>query len=366
MHIKDIHLSSFRNHPSGGFDLIPGINLITGPNGVGKTNLLDAVFLLGQGKSYLLSTDLQMMHEGNEYYRVAGTFVQEDEREVQIAVSCKKGSRKQISLNGNKKISRAALLGRFPVVMITPADISLLLEGSEDRRQFMDESIAITDKEYLQNLLKYNRLLEQRNAWLRQAAVKGPLDETTLSLFDEQMEEPAQSLFTRRKQFFVEFNPLFEQSYRSIAGMDESASIVYLSDLDKNSFVDLMKVNRSKDFALERTTRGMHRDDLDLQIKGFPVKKYASQGQTKTFLIALKLAQFRYVFQKTGIKPILLLDDICEKIDSLRLKELVQCISAAEFGQILISDTDPERLSSVFESHPAEKKMFNIEVHKFQ
>lgn len=361
MHLKDIHLSAFRNHSSVQLELISGINLITGPNGVGKTNLLDAVYLLGQGKSYLLATDQQLMQEGSDFYRVSGTFEQEDSRLIQVAVGCKKGGRKQISINGNKKISRSGLLGRFPVVMITPADISLLLEGSEDRRHFMDETISVTDKEYLQILLKYNRLLDHRNAWLKQSAMKGTQEEGTLQIFDEQIETPAQFLFQTRKKFFDEFNPLFEKAYGAIAGMDEKASMAYISDLENRSFADLMKANRAKDFVLERTTRGMHRDDMALQIKDFPVKKYASQGQTKTFLIALKLAQYKYFHLKTGMKPILLLDDIGEKIDQLRLQELVNSISGSEFGQILISDTDPDRLSSAFDSHPAEKKMFKFE-----
>lgn len=361
MHLKDIHLSSFRNHRSLHLALIPGINLITGANGVGKTNLLDAIYMLGQGKSYLLATDQQLMQENSDYYRVSGTFGKGDHREIQVAVACKKGGRKQISLNGNKKISRSGLLGQFPVVMITPADISLLLEGSEDRRHFMDESISMTNKDFLQNLMRYNRLLEQRNAWLRQMAVSGNKDEATLLVFDEQMDAPARVLYHGREQFFSELNPFFEQTYRAIAGSNEKASLSYLSDLKLRSFTALMLENRNKDYVLERTTRGMHRDDLEFQVNSFPVKKFASQGQTKTVLIALKLAQYHYIAQKTGMKPILLLDDICEKIDSKRLQELVRSISGPEFGQILISDTDPVRLISAFGSHPAEKKMFNIE-----
>jgi DNA replication and repair protein RecF len=359
LYLRHLRISSFRNHGKSEYTFVPGINLLCGLNGVGKTNLLDAIFLLSTGRSFFYATDAQMIKKGENYYRVEGTFDEKDSSWT-IAVGCEAQKRKKIWWNSTS-VRRSSLLGKSPVVMITPFDISLLLEGSEARRKFLDECLSVVDSAYLNAISKYQRLLDQRNALLKRWLKYGESDLALLNGFDEQMQPHAQLIVEKRRAFVTELSEILQSIYAELSDDQEGAHLEYHSDLIKKDWFTLQKECVQKDLVLGRSNAGVHKDDLHFTIGGFPVKKYASQGQLKSLLFATKLAQYQWLHRKKDIKPILLLDDISEKIDAGRGGRLVSYISRGDFGQIFITDTDHKRISEMLSSIKAEKKIFKFE-----
>lgn len=359
MYLKQLTLLHFRNYPELMVQFHPKINCLTGANGMGKTNLLDAIHYLSFCKSYFNSIDSQNISFGEEFFMIQGLF-DKDNRDEEVTVSVRKGQKKIIKRNKNEYEKFSEHIGFFPLVMISPLDSMLISGGSEQRRKFTDSIISQFDKAYLDKLISYNNVLQQRNAVLKQFAMSRSFDSTLLEVLDEQLAEQGSYIHDSRTAFLSEFVPVFDKYYRLLSGNAEPVQLLYISTLGQDNYLDALKRSVHKDCAMEHTTIGVHRDDLDFLLGENEVKKYASQGQQKTYLLALKLAQYEYVKSKTGIKPLLLLDDIYDKLDNRRFEELVRIVSSDEFGQVFITDTHTERMKELFSAVKNDCRIFVV------
>lgn len=359
MYLKQLSVLNFKNYESAEVVFCEDVNCIVGNNGEGKTNLVDAVYYLSFCKSFFNPLDSQNILRGMEFFMLSGKYDRNSE-ELTVKASVKKGQKKKFSLGKKEYDKLAQHIGEFPLVMVSPADSSLILEGSDVRRKFIDSIISQFDKKYLDQLISYNRVLTQRNMLLKKVGYKGRLDETTVEVYDEQLEQYGQYIFAKRQQFLTEFIPMFQKHYSFIVGDGETVDLQYKSQLLEDNLVNLLKQSRAKDLAIAHTTCGIHKDDLIFQINDFPVKKFASQGQQKSYLTALKLAQFEYIKKSKGVKPIIVLDDIFDKLDDKRSKRIMQLISDHEFGQIFITDTNLGRLQEMFSDIDVGQKYFMV------
>ena len=349
MHLKSLSITNYKNFESATFEFDQKINCLVGDNGKGKTNILDAIYHLSVGKSYFNPITSQNIRHGEDFFVIDGRFEKEG-REEHIICSVKRGQKKTIKRN-NKVYDRLSdHVGLLPVVMISPADRDLILEGSETRRKFMDGVISQSDKEYLHDLINYNKVLVQRNSLLKYFALNHTFDSDTLSIYDAQMQQLGSGIFEKRKAFVEAFAPIFNEQYAAISGEQEEVDLSYQSKLSQQDLASLLEQNLQKDMALQYTSVGVHRDDLAFTINGYPIKKFGSQGQQKTYLIALKFAQFYFLKQMANTSPILLLDDIFDKLDEQRVGHIVGLVDHEQFGQIFISDTHPERTENVVRS----------------
>lgn len=359
MFLKKLSLVNFKNYASVDIDLGEGVNAFTGGNGEGKTNLLDAIHYLAMCKSYFNSSDLNNVKKGEELFVLQGVF---KVNEVDELISCgfKKGQKKVLKRNQKEYDRLADHIGFIPTVMISPTDVSLITDGSEERRRFLDSIISQFDRIYLDDLINYGRVISQRNAYLKQAYQSRKFDADSLSIWDEQLVPLGNRIHQVRKKFITELIPIFSQYYDFISGGKESIDIIYESNLNEQSFEDLLRTSLEKDKILQYTTSGTHRDDLIFLINGFTVKKIASQGQQKSFLIAMKLAQFEFMARLKKMKPILLLDDIYEKLDDNRISRLMELVSKHNFGQIFITDTHLDRVQDIFRRIGEEVRCFEV------
>jgi len=359
VHLSQIKLTNFKSYTAQTFDFSPRLNCLTGLNGVGKTNVLDAVHFLCLCKSHAGLNDRYLVRHGESFFRLEGQFELED-GSVKIAAKFQTGQRKEIERNGSAYERLVDYIGQFPVVMIAPDDVSLVQDGSEDRRRFLDSTLSQISPDYLQNLLVYNALLKQRNALLKYFAEQKRFDPVLLESLDRQMPTPAHAIYEQRSNFAAVFQPLFLAYYASISGSREVVAVRYESDLGKGDFSDLMQQALEKDRFLQRSTIGPHRDDLALFMEGQAVKKFASQGQLKSFLLALRLAQYEVLRREKKVSPILLLDDIFDKLDTQRVRQLVALLIGQDFGQIFITDTQRDRIESVIASFSGDYKIFEV------
>ncbi len=359
MFLKKLSIVNYKNISSKDFLFEANINCFVGNNGIGKTNLLDAIYHLGMGKSYFNPSAVQNIRHGEEFYMIEGLF-DRNEREEQIVCSIKKGQKKIIKCNGKTYDKIADHVGKYPIVIISPADQDLILDGSEVRRKFLDSVISQTDTSYLDKLMRYNRVLLQRNTILKHFAESQIFDFETLSIYDIQLTELGQHIYEKRKQFMNVFLPIFQYQYQYISEQKESVSLTYESALHQTDLATLLKQNISKDKALQYTSNGIHKDDLLFEIEGFPMKKYGSQGQQKSFLIALKLSQFEIIKKQLKVIPIFLLDDVFDKLDDNRVAKLVSLVTQKHFGQLFITDTHYERTENVVKRTHLPYKIFQI------
>jgi DNA replication and repair protein RecF len=337
----------------------PEVNCFIGNNGVGKTNLLDAIHHLSLCKSYFEPIDQHNILHGEEVFMVQGTFGTDDGQD-QVAVSVRRGRRKVV-VRDRKEYERIAdHVGRYPVVMITPYDAQLVLDGSEVRRRFLDGLIAQFDKAYLDALIRYNRALVQRNTLLKRFAVDGRGGPQDLAPWDEQLIVHGQEVHRVRALFMADLVPLLEQHYRGISSGHEQVALSYRSALNETPMRDLLRDSWASDRAAQHTTVGVHRDDLLFTLAGEPLRRRGSQGQQKTYLIALKLAQFDLTRQRSDRRPILLLDDIFDKIDPQRMRHLLGLLRQQRFGQVFITDTDPQRLRTALDGTGLDVRCFNL------
>ncbi|WP_374165637.1 DNA replication/repair protein RecF [Arcticibacter sp. MXS-1] len=360
MWLKRIALLNFKNYEEAGLELAPGVNAFTGDNGAGKTNLLDAIHYLSLCKSYFNPIDSQQIRTGTDFFLLQGTFDKEGKEEL-VACSLKRNQKKQFKRNKKEYQRLAEHIGHFPLVMISPYDVSIIIEGSEERRRFIDNVISQTDPLYLDELISYNKNLLNRNALLKTIADTGRYDPDLLEIYNEQLVASGNVIFGKRKEFMDAFLPVFRQHYRYISGDAEETELVYESPLLKEDFASLLKKNTERDRLMERTTMGIHKDDLLFSVNGMAMKKFGSQGQQKSFLIALKLAQYTFLQENKGFKPILLLDDIFDKLDEKRIKKLMQMVSHEDFGQIFITDTNRERIETIFDAIGVKPAIFAVE-----
>lgn len=359
MVLKNIAIINYKNVVTREFELDLNINCFTGNNGVGKTTILDAVYYLAFGKSYFNPIASQNIRHNEEFFVIDGRFEKNDDEE-RIVCSLKKGQKKSIKRNGKLYDKLSDHVGLIPLVMISPADRDLIIEGSETRRKFIDNVISQSDKDYLQKLINYNKVITQRNALLKYFALNNVFDSTTLEVYNDQLSDYGAVIHTKRKQFLEEFIPILKERYATIAGTAEQIDLTYDSQLNEMSLPELFKTNLSKDRVLQYTSVGIHKDDLKFELDGFPIKKFGSQGQQKSFLIALKLAQFDFIKNRAKVKPILLLDDIFDKLDENRVTHIVQLVNQETFGQIFISDTHAQRTEEVVKKTMQSYKIFTL------
>lgn len=345
MFLKQLWLYQYKNHEHLVLDFENGVNAIYGKNGIGKTNVLDAIHYLCNGKSYFTNADSKVISKGKDELSVKGIFVLEDGSEHEILIQF--GNKKTISQNKKKLKRLIDHIGNFPVVMVTPTDVALIYDDSKERRRFMDMVLCQVDSQYLYNLTTYKKALDQRNKILKQMAEKNMNDTSLLDAYTQKLIAPGQMIAEIRKQFITDFQPLFLQAYENIAKEISLISFDYKSDVDDIvSMEELLQSSKAIDMRAGRTTKGIHKDDLLFTLEGEPLKRFASQGQIKSFLIALKIAKFDYLYSKTGKKPLLLLDDIFEKIDEERAQNLMEMVGETHFGQIFVSDTHESRLEN--------------------
>ncbi len=360
MFLTHLSLVNFKNYTEASVDLNPSINCFLGNNGEGKTNILDAIYYLSYTKGYFNAIDSQNIKFGEPFFVSQGEFHLNDEKAT-VYCGVKKGAKKQFKFNKKNYTKLAEHIGKFPVVIITPYDSNLILEGSDTRRKFLDSLISQFNKNYLEHLIAYNKLLTNRNATLKQMAERQQFNADLLSVIDIQLVEKGNYVHQERQLFLKEFIPVFNQFYAEISNQNETVDLIYNSALNETSFETLLKESINKDRMLTYTSKGIHKDDLDFKIKqDYSLKKFASQGQQKSFLIALKLAQFEYIKQKKGFSPILLLDDIFDKLDENRVNYILQMIAKNKLGQTFITDTSLSKTPEILDKLNVEYKAFEV------
>lgn len=365
MYLKQLSLIQFKNYSEIKLDFDAQINCFVGPNGAGKTNLLDALYYLSFCKSYFNPVDSQNVRHGDEFFVIEGWYDRKD-RPEHLYVGVKKGQKKSVRRNKKEYSRISEHIGHFPLVMISPADRDLILEGSDVRRKFMDGVIAQSNKRYLDDLLQYNRVLQQRNSLLKYFAANRRFDEASLEIYDEQLNPLAERIHEDRAQFLSKFIPIFQTYYQDISGGAEEVSIEYQTKLSEKNLQTVLFECRDRDRSLQYTSQGIHKDDLNFTLREHSVKKTGSQGQQKTFLIALKLAQFSFLKELTEITPILLLDDIFDKLDHQRVGALIRMVEEHRFGQIFISDTHYDRTEEIVRQFNESYQMFRVDKNQVQ
>lgn len=361
MNLSHLILSNFKNYTEADLTFSEKINCLVGGNGAGKTNVMDAIYYLSFCKSYFNPIDSQNIKHNEDFFALHGFYNIQNEHEDKVSCIQKRSHKKQFRFNTKDYDRLADHIGKIPLVMISPYDRDLINEGSETRRKYIDGVISQFDKVYLSDLLEYNKALLQRNVLLKSFAEQRHFDELSLSIWDEKMASLGENLYQKRKEFLKDFNPLFEEYYRYLSGGNEQVEVVYSSQLEEGNLKDLLKEAVQRDRMARYTTQGIHKDDLILLIDGFPVKKFGSQGQQKSFVVAIKLAQFEYTRQKKGFKPILLFDDIFDKLDDERVSQIVELVSKENFGQVFITDTQHQRIKSIFDKIKIDHKIFFVE-----
>lgn len=359
MFLNRLSLINYKNFSSQAFELDQKINCFVGSNGIGKTNILDAVYHLSFGKGYFNPVATQNIRHGEDFFVIDGEFTK-DGREEKIVCSLKKGLQKVIKRNGKTYEKLSDHIGLLPLVIISPADRDLIIEGSDTRRKFIDGVISQSDRTYLQTLIKYNKVLAQRNALLKYFAANRTFDAQTLSIYNEQLHKYGSIIYEMRLEFMKPFIEIFKEQHAVISGGNEEVSLIYDSNLSENSLLSLLEGSIDKDKALQYTSMGIHKDDLVFEISGHPIKKFGSQGQQKSFLIALKLAQFHFIKKLANTSPILLLDDIFDKLDEHRVSYIISLVDNADFGQIFLSDTHAERTENVVKKIHQSYKIFKL------
>jgi DNA replication and repair protein RecF len=369
MFLQKISLAHFKSYEYENFEFSERVNCIVGENGIGKTNLLDAIYFLALTKSSISNQDALSINHEAEYMMIEGAFGigKSGKKEIPITnnqslitISLQRGQKKAV-LRDKKAYERISEhIGRFPVVMLSPNDTDIIRDGSEERRKFFDGVMAQLDAEYLENLLQYNRLLLQRNSLLKQFAERNYTDDLLLDIYSDPLVEVSLKLYHARNQFVTAFLPLFKKHYNTLSNSREDVEMIYESEVGAENFTQIFRKNRQRDLAAQRTTMGSHKDDFIFEINGFTLRKFGSQGQQKSFVIALKLAQFEMLTKVKGFPPLLLLDDIFDKLDDRRIQQLITMMVDGTFSQVFITDARPERTRQLLGDLGVEVKYFEI------
>jgi DNA replication and repair protein RecF len=349
LQVKKITTTQYKNYGFAAFDFTERVIGICGLNGKGKTNLLDAIYYCCFTKSYFSKTDALNIQFNKDGFRIEAEFENIDTPQKLICIH-RGASKKELLLNDVPYEKMSQHIGKFPAVMVAPDDIELIAGGSEERRRFIDTVISQMDAEYLLQLIQYNKVLQQRNSLLKRFAELGKTDWPLLEVLDEQLIKPGNYIYAKRKNFTAALIPLVQQFYTQIAGNNEVVSLQYESQLNAGNFESIINQYRQKDFLLQRSNGGVHKDDIAIQLNGQVFKSTASQGQRKSLLFALKLAEFELLKKNKGFAPLLFLDDVFEKLDDKRMQQLLHWVCNENTGQVFITDTHKERLEEAFEN----------------
>jgi DNA replication and repair protein RecF len=357
--LEHLSLYNFKNYEEAALNFDAQFVVFAGNNGSGKTNLLDAIYYLSNCKSYFNPADSQNIIFGHDQCSITGDFIKDDHHE-QVVCSIRRNQRKIVKRNFKEYDKLADHIGTFPVVMVTPYDIELVWEGSEVRRKFLDATLSQSSRSYLDQLMAYNHALLQRNNLLKSFGKSGKFAADLLEPWDAQLCAYAGFVFEKRKEFLRDFIPDFREVYAAICNGREVMDIEFQSDLNDKEMNEILKDNVHRDRLLERTSAGIHRDDLNFLIDTHPIKKFASQGQQKSFLFALKLAQYKFLAAHLGLKPVLLLDDLFDKIDELRISGILNWLSANHCGQVFITDTHTDRIPAILQSRGLKFQLWKV------
>ncbi|RSK37648.1 DNA replication/repair protein RecF [Hymenobacter metallilatus] len=363
MNLESLHLLFFKNYEEANLRFSSHINCFVGDNGSGKTNLLDAIHYLSLTKSAFTSTDSQSIKQGEEFFVIKGRFGSGTEAKGEtIQCSLRQGQKKTLTHDKQPYERVSDHIGRYPVVLISPYDTDLIRQGSEERRKYFDSLISQLDHQYLEQLIRYTHLLKQRNSLLKLATDRqAGYDRDYLLVLDEQLAPVGEQLALRRREFLMEFEPVFQRHYEQLADGREQVTLTYKSEVSGADFLKLLRLQERRDLALQRTTVGPHKDDFVFLMDGMPVKSYGSQGQQKSFAIALKLAQFETLAVHKQQKPLLLLDDIFDRLDEKRITRLMQLVANHTFGQIFLTDTHLERTDRVLADLSDDVRRFRVQ-----
>lgn len=356
MRLKRLSLLNFKNLSQTDIALSEGINCFVGDNGAGKTNVLDAIYYLSMSKSAFTMTDGQSVRHGEEFFFTEGTYSTDGGGQEQVVCSFSRRTGKVLKRNGKEYDRVADHVGLFPVVIVSPRDTDLITDAAEERRRYLNGFISQLDRVYLNSIMRYNAVLTERNRFL-----KGSSDEAMLQIYDMQLAEHGTRVYEARQKMVERMQPMVAEYYRTLSDDKEQVEIEYRSELQDMPMQDILLRVRERDIVNQFTTAGVHRDDLVFRIGGYPLRKYGSQGQQKSFLIALKLAQYRLLAEATGEKPILLLDDLFDKLDMGRVEQLLTIVSHDDFGQICITDCNKVRLESTLARAEKEYALFTVE-----
>lgn len=363
MTLKHLSIFNYKNIAEAELDFSSGINCIIGCNGEGKTNLLDSIRFLSLCKSLGVTQDSLCIRHDQEFFMLKGDYEHEDGRPEEIQCSMKRGQKKIMRRQGKPYKRLAEHIGLIPIVLVSPSDAMLIAGGSEERRRFLDVVISQTDRPYLDALSRYNKALQQRNTLLKSDP---PCDEELLSLWEEQMAREGELIFQRREDYITRFTPIFQKYYDLIACRHESVTLSYVSHCQRGPLLDVIQRDRHKDLAIGYSLHGIHRDDLEMMIDGYPIRREGSQGQNKTMLVALKLAQYEFLHQaNSDTRPILLLDDIFDRLDAQRVERIVSLVSSDSFGQTFITDTNRDHLDKILQLTSQDYKLFHCESGSF-
>lgn len=356
MYLKKLVLINFKNIAQAEITLSERLNCFVGDNGAGKTNVLDAVYYLSMSKSALSMTDGQSVRHGEDFFVVEGTYAGDSGSSDTVNCSFLRRSGKVLKLNGKEYDRMADHVGRFPVVMVSPQDSVLITDAAEERRRYLNAFLSQLDRDYLASLMRYNAVLAERNRFLKSSS-----DEQMLQIYDMQLADHAARIYERRRDIIDRMRPLVAEFYRQLSGDREQVEIEYRSELASASMGELLLASRERDIVNGFTTSGVHRDDISLRIGGYPLRKYGSQGQQKSFLMALKLAQYRILTGMCGERPLLLLDDLFDKLDTSRVENLLTLVAGDDFGQIFITDCNRSRLETILSRAGEKYALFTVE-----
>ena len=359
MILKKLNIIHYKNIREATLDLSPKMNCLIGHNGVGKTNLLDAIYYLSFCRSANNPIDSQVITHNEEFFVLEGTYENEQGDEEAIYCGMKRGTKKHFKRNKKEYKRLSEHIGLIPLVMVSPSDTLLIEGGSEERRRLMDVVISQYDRSYMEAMNRYNKALQQRNTMLKQEEEP---DVEVLSLWEEQMAIEGERIFASRDAFVKALTPVFQRYYETISGRREQVEMTYISHCQRGPLLEVIQRDRQKDRIMGYSLHGVHRDDLVFSLGGHPLKREGSQGQHKTFVIALKLAQFDFLKRtNNATTPLLLLDDIFDKLDADRVEQIVKLVASDEFGQIFITDTNREHLDQILSRTSHDYRIFHVE-----
>ncbi len=360
MYLRNLSVLNFKNYQEAELSFSKKVICFTGNNGAGKTNLLDAIHYLCLSKSYFNPADSQQIYHDEDFFMVQGNFdrLKKDEN---IHIGLRRNQRKLIKRNKKEYGLISEHIGQFPLVISSPSDSMLITEGSEERRRFLDAALSQTDTSYLDTLISYNRILLNRNMLLKQMHERRNFDADILEVYNEQMLKSGEEIFLKRKNYLIDFTIIFNQFYNFLSGNKEQVELIYESQLLEGDFKGQLRNALETDRLLKRSTIGIHKDDLLFSLSGKPLKKFGSQGQQKSFLLAMKLTQYHFLKIEKGFAPLLLLDDLFDKLDYTRIKNLLELVLKENFGQLFITNTQAEPILDILEKLAIEPQMFFVE-----
>lgn len=361
--LKKIAIQNFRNIVFQELEFSPNINCVSGNNGEGKTNLMDAIWYLSMTKSAFSTSDRYSFRHGSDMFALSGTYSMNGGPDERFSVQCDSKGEKKVR-RGDKVYQKVSShIGVLPIVMVSPSDVSLVSESGDERRRFVNAVLSQMDAEYLNAMQQYNRLLLQRNKMLKD----GGFDDALLSIFDERMDAHAQVISAARRSFTEALLPVVSEHYASLSGGREEVSITYKSDLPEGaSLSDVLKASRARDIAMRYTTAGVQRDDFVFMMDGFPIRRCGSQGQQKSFLVSLKFSQYELMKRRYGFPPMLLLDDVFDKLDMSRISNLLGMVAGSDFGQIFITDSNKVRMAGIVDGLTSDRAYFETVAGEFR